>query len=86
MSTSGDLNTILNQLLTDNLSLKLLLLAVLRDKSVEELNAYIMQTELRTNHAVNTHQDSEGAKNVQAAGNSAIDTLRILIAEKSASL
>jgi len=86
MSTSGDLNAVLNQLLTDNLSLKLLLLAVLRDKSVDELNGYILQTEIRTNHAVNNHNDPEGAKNVQAAGNSAIDMLRTLIAEKSASL
>ena len=86
MSTSGDLNAVLNQLLTDNLSLKLLLMAVLRDKSVEELNAYILQAELRTNHAVNNHPDPEGAKNVQAAGNSAIGMLRTLIAEKSASI
>ncbi|VYU63784.1 hypothetical protein [Klebsiella oxytoca] len=86
MSTSGDLNVILNQLLTDNLSLKLLLLAVLRDKSVDELNGYILQVESRTNLAVNNHQDQEGAKNVQAAGNSAIDMIRTLIAEKRASL
>lgn len=86
MSTSGDINAILNQLLADNLSLKLLLLAVLREKSVDELNSYILQAELRTNHAVNNHTDPDGTKNIQAAGNSAVDTLRTLIAEKSASL
>lgn len=86
MSTSTDLNEVLNHLISENQSLKLLLLSVLREKSVDTLNRYILETEVRTNLAVNNSKDPEGAKNTQKAGNSAISTLRTIVAEKSASL
>lgn len=86
MSTSGDLNKILNQLLIENKTLRLLILGLLRDRPVSDLNSYIEQAEIRTKLAIQNELDPEGANNLKVSGDSAVSLLKTLIAEKSASL
>ncbi|MDU5475946.1 hypothetical protein [Pantoea sp.] len=86
MSTSGDLNAVLNQLLMENRALKLLVLPLLREKNIDSLNGFISEVEARTKLAVNNERDAEAAEQIKISGEQAVSTLRTMIAEKSASL
>lgn len=86
MQTSGDLNAILNQLLNDDKAMRLLLLALLREKSTEKLNAYLEETEARTELGINNAPDKDSKEAIRKAGDTAKNIIQILITEKSASL
>lgn len=86
MSTSGDLNAVLNQLLQENMTLKLVLLSVLRDKPVEDLNRYMKEASIRTQMAVKNSHNQDGVQNIKKAELEAISMLNTLIAEKNSSL
>ncbi len=86
MENSSDLNAILNQLLNDDKALRLLLLALLREKNVDTLNKFVTETEIRTNLSVNNSQNPESRASIQKAGDTAKGILQTIIAEKSASL
>lgn len=86
MQTSDDLNAILNQLLNDDKAMRLLLLALLRDKSTETLNAYLDETEARTELGINNTPNKDAKEAIRKAGDTAKNIIQILITEKSASL
>ncbi|EOV8837795.1 hypothetical protein ACNY9Y_003137 [Cronobacter dublinensis] len=86
MSSSTDLNAILNQLLEDDKAMKLLLLALLREQSVDKLNEFIKQTEIRTKLAMDNENDHESRQSIQNSGGIAKSILQTIIVEKNASL
>ena len=86
MQTSDDLNAILNQLLNDDKAMRLLLLALLREKSTETLNAYLGETEARTKLGINNAPNQDEKEAIRKAGDTAKNIIQILITEKSASL
>ncbi|MFO3907502.1 hypothetical protein AAHD62_23775 [Enterobacter hormaechei] len=86
MSTSNDLNAVLNQLMHENRTMRLLLLSVLRDKSVEDLNRYMKEASIRSQLETQGSQDQEYIQRIKKSELAAISTLNTLIAEKSASI
>ena len=86
MSTSGNIEAILNQLLQENRTLKVLMLSVLRDKSIDDLNRYMGEVSARTKLAMQNTNDQGSIQSFKKTEVEAISMLNTLIAEKSASL
>lgn len=85
MSDQADIGAVIHQLVTENRAYRLLLLSILRDKTVADLNRYIEESDVRVKLACQS-PDPIQQQLFKGAGEDAKKMLKTLIAEKSASL